>query len=381
MKIIPYGKQFIDKKDIASVLEALKKDIITTGSTVEKFENALGDYFNVKYVSVCNSGTSALFLSMLSIGLKKDDEIIMPAMNFVASYNIAKHLGAKIFLADVDKQTGQMRPVDVLDCCKKFKLTKVKAIVLMYNGGYPENAQNFKNLKKKLKCMIIEDACHALGAEYRANKKNYRIGCCNHVDISTFSLHPLKTITTGEGGVITTNSKNINKKIKEFRSLGIVKNKKKHWEYNVLCKGFNLRLNDFQCALGLSQLKKIRLFISQRKKIAFKYNKELKKIKNILIPSYTKDNKPAYHLYLISLKNFDNKKKDLFIKYMRKKKIILQYHYIPIYKFRLFNEKYIGRNTEKYYKETVSLPIHYGLKDKEQTYVINSIKSFFNYKK
>ena len=113
MKIIPYGKQFIDKKDIASVLEALKKDIITTGSTVEKFENALGDYFNVKYVSVCNSGTSALFLSMLAIGLKKDDEIIMPAMNFVASYNIAKHLGAKIFLADVDKQTGQMRPVDV----------------------------------------------------------------------------------------------------------------------------------------------------------------------------------------------------------------------------------------------------------------------------
>ena len=124
MKIIPYGKQFIDKKDIASVLEALKKDIITTGSTVEKFENALGDYFNVKYVSVCNSGTSALFLSMLAIGLKKDDEIIMPAMNFVASYNIAKHLGAKIFLADVDKQTGQMRPVDVLDCCKKFKAAK-----------------------------------------------------------------------------------------------------------------------------------------------------------------------------------------------------------------------------------------------------------------
>jgi dTDP-4-amino-4,6-dideoxygalactose transaminase len=380
MKIIPYGKQSINDNDIKSVLAALKNDIITTGSTVTKFENALCNYFSAKYVSVCNSGTSALFLAMLAIGLKKNDKIIMPAINFVASYNVAKHLGAKIFLADVDKHTGQMRPEDILNCCKKFKLKKIKAIVTMYNGGYPENVKNFKNLKKKLKCLIIEDACHAFGAEYRLNNKDYKVGCCKHADISTFSLHPLKTITTGEGGVISTNLKNIDKKVKEFRSLGIIKNKRKHWDYEVLCKGFNLRMNDFQCALGLSQLKRVKLFINQRKKIAFRYDKELTNFKNILIPSYTKKNKPSYHLYLINLKNFSNKKKDLFIKYMRKKKIILQYHYIPIYKFKIFNERYIGKNAEKYYKETVSLPIYYDLKNKEQTHIINSIRLFFKNK-
>jgi len=380
MKNIPYGKQFIDSKDIKSVSRALRSRIITTGKIVDKFENALSKYLNAKYVSVCNSGTSALCLAMLSIGLKKNDKIIMPAMTFVASYNIAKILGAKVFLADVDKNTGQMTPEDVLKCCKKFNLKKIKAIILMYNGGYPENAQNFTKLKKKLKCLIIEDACHALGAQYKSNKKNYKVGSCNNADISTFSLHPLKTITTGEGGIVTTNVKKIDEKIKKFRSQGILRDKKNHWKYDVLYTGFNFRLNDFQCALGISQLKKIKLFLSYRKKIALKYDKELKMINEISLPTYSKENTPAYHLYLINIKNFDNKKKNLFINFMKSKNIILQYHYIPIYKFKIFNDKYIGKNTEKYYKEAVSLPIYYGLKNREQNYIISSIKFFFKKK-
>ena len=380
MKNIPYGKQFIDSRDIQAVSRALKNKIITTGKIVDKFENALSKYLNAKYVSVCNSGTSALCLAMLSIGLKKNDKIIMPSMTFIASYNIAKLLGAKIFLADVDKYTGQMTPKDVLQCCKKFNLKKIKAIVVMYNGGYPENAQNFTKLKKKLSCLIIEDACHALGAQYNSNKKNYKVGSCNNADISTFSLHPLKTITTGEGGIVTTNIKKIDEKIKKFRSLGISRDKRNHWKYDVLYTGFNFRLNDFQCALGISQLKKIKLFLSYRKKIALKYDKELKKINEISLPTYTKENTPAYHLYLLNIKNFNNKKKDLFINYMKNKNIILQYHYIPIYKFKIFSDKYIGENSEKYYKETISLPIYYGLKNGEQNYIINSIKLFFKKK-
>lgn len=381
MKIIPYGKQFINNDDVKAVSRALKNKIITTGKIVQKFENALKKYFKARYASVCNSGTSALCLAMLSIGIKKGDVIIMPSMTFVASYNIAKLLGAKVFLADVDKSTGQMTPEDVANCCKKFNLKKVKAIVLMYNGGYPENAQNFGDLKKKLKCFIIEDACHALGAEYKLKDKNYKIGSCKNSDIATFSLHPLKTITTGEGGIVTTNSKKIDQRIKKFRSLGISKDTKKHWKYDVLQLGLNFRLNDFQCALGLSQLKKIKLFLTYRKKVALKYDQELRQIKDISKPIYSKKNFSAYHLYLINIKNFNNKKKDSFIQYMKSKNIILQYHYIPVYKFKIFDDKYIGHNTERYYNETISLPIFYGLKNNEQNYIINSIKLFFKKKK
>ena len=286
----------------------------------------------------------------------------MPSITFIASYNMASFIGAKIYLADVNKISGQMSPEDVERCCKKFKLKKIKAIITMYNGGYPENVYNFYKLKKKFGCYLIEDACHALGAEYKFNKKFYKIGSCKHSDISTFSLHPLKTITTGEGGIVTTNSKNLDKKIKSFRSLGIKKNNNYHWKYNVSLIGFNFRLNEFQCALGISQLNKIKSFLSFRKKIALKYNQELKKISSLVIPEYENKNKPAYHLYLISIKNFNLQKKNKFIKFMKSKGIFVQYHYIPIYKFKIFKDKYFGNNSEIYYNTSLSIPIYFGLK-------------------
>ena len=133
----------------------------------------------------------------------------MPSINFIASYNISALLGAKIYLADVDRQTGQMTPKNIIECCKNYKIKKVKIIITMYNGGNPQNADLFYKLKKKFGCLIIEDACHALGSEYQVEKKFFKIGSCKQADISTFSLHPLKTITTGEGGIVTTNSKKL----------------------------------------------------------------------------------------------------------------------------------------------------------------------------
>ena len=230
MKIIPYGRQYIDSKDIQSVLKTLKNEKITTGPIVEKFENQISRYLNCKYISTCNSGTSAIFLAMQAIGVKKNDIIIMPSINFVASYNVAKLLGAKVYLADVNRFTGQMSPNDIEECCNKFNLKRVKAVIVMYNGGYPNNAEKFVKFKKKLKSFIIEDGCHALGAKYLSNNKIFKIGSCAHVDISTFSLHPVKSITTGEGGIVATNSKNLDKKIKNLRSLGITKDKKKTLE-------------------------------------------------------------------------------------------------------------------------------------------------------
>ena len=377
MKFIPYGKQFIDKKDISNVVKVLKKEKITSGDEVKKFETRLTKFFGSKFATVCNSGTSALYLAFLAIDLKKNDKIIMPAINFVASYNIVKTFGAKVFLADVDKLTGQMSPMNVIECCKKYKLKKIKAILTMYNGGYPQNAEKFYILKKKYKCFIVEDACHALGAEYLYKNSRIKIGSCKHSDISTFSLHPLKSITTGEGGIVSTNSKLLDYKLKRIRSLGINRKTNEHWKYDVIFNGFNFRLTDFQCALGISQLKKLNFFLRSRKAIAMKYSNELKKISKIFVPNHESKYKSSYHLYIINFKFKSLKIKDNFIKFMLKNKIILQYHYIPIYKFKVFKDKYLNRFSEHYYQSSISLPIYYGLKKKEQNKVIRLVNKFF----
>ena len=380
MKFIPYGKQCIDNKDVKVVSKVLKNDLITTGYQVIKFEEKIKKFLNAKFSFTCNSGTSALFLALQSIGLKKNDTVIMPAINFIASYNIAKLFNAKIFLADVDKYSGQMSPENIIDICKKFKIKKIKAVITMYNGGYPNNAEKFKSLKKKYKCYIVEDACHALGATYEYKKKNIKIGSCFHSDISTFSLHPLKTITTGEGGIVTTNSKKIGEKIKKLRSLGIEKNKMYHWKYNVENVGFNFRLNDFQCALGISQLSKISKFISFRKKIFKNYQNLLRTLKHINLPQHRNNYQSSHHLFIITLKKQSHTIKDNLIKYMLKNKVILQYHYIPVYKFKVFNGKFINKNSEIYYKSAISLPIYYGLTYKKQKYIVKKIKKFFEKK-
>ncbi len=376
MKIIPYGRQHISSSDINAVKKTLKNDLITNGKEVFNFEKKVSNYLKCKYVSSCNSGTSALFLALLSINVKKNDKIIMPSVNFISSYNICKTLGAKIYLADVDEYTGQMTPRTLNQCIKKYKLKKVKAIIPMYNGGFPANAENYLYFKKRLKSYIIEDACHALGSSYLYKKKIFKIGSCRHSDISTFSLHPLKTITTGEGGLITTNNLKLDKKIKMLRSLGIKRNKSNHWNYDVVMKGFNFRLNDFQSALGISQLSQIEKFLKKRKKIAFFYDKYLSKITDINIQKKSQIYKSSNHLYIINFKNFNKNKKDKFIKYMKKNGVIVQFHYIPIYKFSIFESNLKLKNSEKYYNSTISLPIYYDLKTNEQIYILNLIKKF-----
>ena len=382
MKTIPYGRQYIDSQDIRLVSKALKEDLITTGRYVKKFENKISKFLKVKYAASCNSGTAALHLALMAIGLEKDDVVIMPAINFIAVYNMARLINAKIFLADVDPLTGQMTPETLLKCIKNNKLKRIKAIVIMYLGGYPENVIEFYNIKKKFNCYLIEDACHALGSKYLSRKIFYPIGSCKHSDISTFSLHPVKTITAGEGGLITTNNKLFYNRIISLRSHGINKDKNFHWKYNISKSGFNYRLSDISCALGLGQLKKINKFISYRKKIFNIYKVKLKKIINIIkFPSYKKS-KPSYHLFLISI-NFKKigSNKNKFLKFLRKNSIFCQYHYIPIYKFRLFNQK-INLNTYKgaefYYKNTLSLPIFFRLNISSQRMIISKIKSFLS---
>jgi dTDP-4-amino-4,6-dideoxygalactose transaminase len=381
MKKIPYGRQYIDKKDTVNVVKSLKSELITTGLSVKKFEKDLNFFLKSKFALTCNSGTSAIHMAFKGIDLKKDDIIIMPVVNFIASYNMAKMLNAKIYLADIDRLSGQMTPEKVIECIKKNKLKKIKAILTMYMGGYPENIVGFSKLKKKLNCYMIEDACHALGAKYRIKAKNFMIGSCKHVDISTFSLHPLKTITSGEGGVATTNKKYIYDNMARFRSHGIIRDKKKHWNYDVIETGQNYRLSDINCALGISQLKKANNFINYRKKIYNTYKNKLKKYHNLIkLFEYQKSNSPSFHLFLISI-DFKKirKSKNSFMKYMLDNNIVCQFHYIPIYKFRTYvSKKLIYKDTEYYFRNTVSLPIYYGLKMNQQNYIIKKIEEFLN---
>lgn len=381
MEIIPYGKQFIDQNDKKLVIKSLSENLITTGPYVEKFEKEIKKYLRSNFSFVCNSGTAAIHLSMLALDLKKGDTILMPAINFISSYNMAKTLQLKIFLVDVDKETGQMTPDHVTDCIKKNKLKNIKALIVMYHGGYPENSKKFYDIKKKFNFNIIEDACHALGAEYKEKTNFYKIGSCKHSDICTFSLHPLKTITSGEGGVISTNNFEIARKIKLFRSHGIVRQKKKYWKYDVFEHGFNYRLSDLNCALALTQLKKINSFLKKRKLIYKKYCKELNNFNpNLKLPLYSKSIKSSYHLFLINI-NFKNfkKNKDHFLEYLNKHKIYAQYHYIPIYRFNIYREKVAKfPGSEEYYSNSISIPIYVSLNRIKQDKIINTIKNYLN---
>tara|TARA_B100000575_G_C23107562_1_gene639408 strand:+ start:221 stop:1375 length:1155 start_codon:yes stop_codon:yes gene_type:complete len=382
---IDYGKQNIFPKDIFFTSKALKKKFLTQGNNVQLFEKKIKSFVKSKYAIVCNSGTSALHLALLSIEIKKKDVILMPAINFIAAYNMSISLGAKVYLIDVDPLNGQMRPECLLKTIKNNKITKIKAIITMYLGGSPENIYNFYKIKKKYKCFLIEDACHAFGSTYKINNKNYNIGSCSHSDISTFSFHPLKTITTGEGGAVTTNKLKIAKKIKLIRSHNLYKkNINQYWNYESKGIGFNYRLSDINCSLGISQISKIHTIVKKRNIIVKRYKKKLSKLRNFIdLPIYSQDVKSCYHLMLVSF-NFDklSSNKNKFFKFMNKNNIYPQQHYIPLFKvcnLEYDKNKYV--NTLKFYKNSVSLPIFYSITNSQIDKVVNTIEKFIKLNK
>ena len=371
-----YGRQFIDKKDINFVSKALKRNLITSGSLVSEFEKKISKYLKVKNTTVCNSGTAAIHLAFDAINLKKDDVIIMPAINFISSYNMAKLYRAKIYLCDVNPLNGLVTPETLLDCINKNKLQKIKCILIMHLGGIVENSEKFFKIKKKYKCYLIEDACHAFGSIYKIKDKKYMVGSCKHSDISCFSFHPIKTITTGEGGAMTTNNNLFYKRSISFRSHNI--NKKNFYHYDIDRLGFNYRLSDINCALGISQLKKVNKFISKRLNIREFYKNKLKFIKSkVKIIDSNCLVKNSNHLIIIQFNNYKTKKE--FIKFFHSNNIFVQYHYIPLYKFnyiKLYSKKNFP-GSEYYFKRSISIPNHVGLKRKELNKIIYLFHQFF----
>lgn len=303
--MISYGKQNISKEDISAVVEVLKSDFLTQGPKIAEFENDLVNYCNVKYAKVVCNGTAALHLAYLSIGLKKNDIVWTTPNTFVATANAALYCGAKVEFIDIDAKTYNLSIKHLKEKLIKAKKENnlPKLVVPVHFAGQSCEMEKIWQLAKKYNFKVVEDACHALGAEYKGKK----VGSCQYSDAAIFSFHPVKIITTGEGGAVVTNDKSIDEKIKLLRSHGITKDSSKFtnkshggWYYEQQELGFNYRMTDIQAVLGISQLKRLNVFVEKRRIIAKRYNEELE---NVTLPYQHPDTKSSWHLYVIKTKN------------------------------------------------------------------------------
>jgi len=385
--MISYGRQYLDKTDISSVTKTLKSNLITQGPQVKNFEKILKKKFGSKYCAVVSSGTAALHLAAISLGWKSGDIILTTPISFLATSNCILYTNATPYFIDISETNYN---IDVIKLERKIDLLKkkkkrIKAIIATDFAGQPCNWKKLKLISKKHKLTLINDNCHAIGASY-LNNKNYAI---KYADLVTHSYHPVKHFTTGEGGAVFTNNYEIYKKIILLRSHGVSReanklNKNGSWYYEMNELGYNYRITDFQCSLGISQVKKLDKFIKKRRKIAKIYDKAFANDKRFIIPKIDAANKHSYHIYplLINFRKLKIKKVEFFKK-MFKKKISLQVHYIPIhlqpfYKKKLKYKKGDFPVSEKFYEKEVSLPIYYSLKEKNVYKVINLIKKFCN---
>jgi len=372
---IPYGRQWIDEEDISAVAEVLGSDWLTQGPDIEEFEKAIANYVGAKYVVTFSSGTSALHGAMFAAGIKPGDEIITSPITFVATSNSAIYLGARPRFVDIDLNTYCIDTSRIEEAITEN--TKVIAPVDL--AGYPVDIESVMEIAGRHNLVVVEDSAHALGAK----RNGKMVG--TEADISMFSFHPVKHITTGEGGAITTDNEEYYKRMKIFVTHGITKDPallQKNdgpWYYEMQELGFNYRLTDFQCALGLSQLKKIEGFLDRRNEIASMYDEAFKDIEGLVIPPkpVQQTSRHAYHLYPILLTQID--RKEAYMK-LRERGIFTQVHYIPVHLQPYYRDNYGFKrgdypNAEYYYEHELSIPMYPRMTDEEVNYVIESIKS------
>ncbi|MCK5855544.1 MAG: UDP-4-amino-4,6-dideoxy-N-acetyl-beta-L-altrosamine transaminase, partial [Sulfurovaceae bacterium] len=353
MNFIPYGKQMIDQSDVDAVVEILTSDYLTTGPKVAEFESEIENYCDAKYCVAVANGTAALHLASLVL-LGKNDKVLTTPNSFLATSNAILYAGAIPIFVDIATDGN----ID-LNLCEEMlkKDSSIKAIYAVSFSGNMLNQEKLKYLKETYNVTILEDNAHAIGAEYNGIKA----GSCSNSDCSIFSFHPVKHLTTGEGGAITTNSKEIYEKLVTLRGHGMVKTlDMKPWEYEMHSLGFNYRITDIQCALGLSQLKKLDGFIARRIEIAKQYDELFKE--SIVNPLYTYDGKSSYHLYVVQVdfSKLNISKVDLFNR-LRDKNIGIQLHYMPINRQPYYKSLGYGDEVmpvmDRYYDECFSLPM------------------------
>lgn len=378
---IRYATQSISEKDILAVEKVLVSDWLTQGPTVELFEKSVAEYVKAQYAVATNSATSALHLACIALGLQKGDSLWTTVNTFVASANCALHCDAQVDFIDIDPKSYNMCPEALAKKLSKAqrigKLPKI--IVPVHFAGQPCDMKTIHELAKKYGCFIIEDAAHAIGSQYFDSQ----IGSCAFSDITVFSFHPAKIITTGEGGMLTTNSSEIYQKLLLLRNHGITRDPslmlqphQGDWYYEQQSLGFNYRMTDIQAALGISQLQRIDEFITRRIKLAKRYNEYLAGLP-VVRPWQQAHGKSVWHLYVIQLMNsklrtqvFDN---------LKSVGINVNVHYIPIHLHPYYKNLGFKEGdfpiAEKYYRKAISLPIHFNLQESEQEFVIEQLKS------
>lgn len=367
---IPYGRQSIDENDIKAVEEVLRSDYLTTGPKIEEFEKKVAGYTGAKYAVAIANGTAALHAACYAAGIGVGDEVITTPITFAASSNCVLYCGGKPVFADIDAKTYNISAEDI-----ERKITpRTKAIIAVHFTGQPCEMDKIHKIAEENNLIVIEDAAHALGARY----KGKLVGSIS--DMTTFSFHPVKHITTGEGGMILTDNEQLYQRLKLFRSHGITRDEKLltkndgPWYYEQLDLGFNYRITDIQCALGISQMDRLSEFLNKRKAIVNKYNEAFADNINIQIPYQHPGCENAWHLYVIRVKN--GKRKEVF-EALRKAGIGVNVHYIPVYQHPYYRthgyEDVICPNAEEYYSECISLPLYPGLKEQEQEYVIEKV--------
>lgn len=364
---IPYGRQWIDEEDIQAVIEVLRSDYITTGPKVEEFERIVAQYVRAKYAVAVSSGTAALHAACFAAGIKNGDEVITTPITFAASSNCILYCGGKSVFADIDSKTYNIDPIDI-----ENKITeKTKAILPVHFTGQPCDMDRINSIAKRYNLTVIEDASHALGADY----KGKMIGSIS--DMTVFSFHPIKHITTGEGGMITTNDENLYNKLKLFRNHGINRdglNDKGDWYYEQLELGYNYRISDIQCALGISQMKKIQKFVKRRREIADIYNRAFEQNKNIIVPYQLESCNNSWHLYVVQILN---KNRKLIFDQLRNLGIGVNVNYIPVYKHPYYQKNGYDEirctNAENLYENILSLPIFPKMSDVDINSVIDCL--------
>jgi UDP-4-amino-4,6-dideoxy-L-N-acetyl-beta-L-altrosamine transaminase len=387
MRRISYGKQCIDKRDIQEVAKVLRSDFITQGPKVVEFEELLAGYCGAKYAVAVSSGTAALHIACLAAGLKKQDEVITTPMTFVATANSILYTGAKPVFADIDPETANIDTRKI----SAHITGKTKAILPVHFAGLPCDMYSISKIAKKKGIVVIEDACHALGASYRHNKKWFKVGNCALSDMVVFSFHPVKSITTGEGGAVLTDRKELYEKLLMLRSHGITKDRSKFtdqnalsrgdWYYEMQLLGFNYRITDFQCAMGIAQLKKLDEFIEKRKTVGGIYSERFDKNPYFDLPDETIGTRSSWHLYPIRLKDkFVKFKKSIFDS-LHKKGIGVQVHYLPVFRHPYYEKmgykKTACPRSEEFYNREISLPIYPSMSKREVLYVIDNVLKTF----
>ena len=382
--MIPYGRQEITEADIAEVEKVLRSDFLTQGPTVSRFEESLANYCGVSHAVAVNSATSALHIACLALDLGPGDWLWTSPNSFVASANCGRYCGADIDFVDIDPKTYNMS-VNALSekLIQAEKLGNLpKILVPVHFAGQPCDMLAIHNLSKRYGFKIIEDASHAVGASYNQIK----VGSCKHSDITVFSFHPVKIITSAEGGMALTNDKDIADRIFRLRTHGITNDKKKMkqrsegeiWNYQQIDLGFNYRMNDIQAALGLSQVKRLDQYIERRHQIANNYDTELKNLP-LTLPWQSPTIFSSYHLYPILIKfSSDIKTQKKVYDKLRENNIEANLHYTPIHRHPYYEKLGFKKNdfpiAEKFHQEVISIPMYAALQDWHQDHVIKTLK-------